>query len=269
MLTKNLIFLFTIWIFFILLLSSCEKNEKAVILLSPRELYLTANSLDVVVIDVTCNSPLDMKRLLIKSREEGSYSKIELDSSISGKDFYMQYEYLVPEVADTSKIFIEFNLLDASNKNVTNFKVISVFPTSFYLTETAGNTMYSGNSGKQNGYDLISGEPQFGHLAPTYKLHIIDTTNTETLLKRWVSPLRLKFVKHNGFDYANCTNIGAKAAFDSGVKFEFLDNIAEGDIYITKIKNQESIYVFLVVKIISIIDEPGSDMDRYVFNIKR
>lgn len=251
-------------------LFSCEKkNEKAVILLSPLDLYIPAKTSEVIVIDVNCHSPLELKQLLIKSRIEGDYSFTELDSSISGKDFYFQYEYMVPELNDTSNIFLEFFLIDESNNKVSNFRVIVATPNVVYLTETAGHILYSANSGEHNGYDLLLGTPRFLHLADSAEIHIADTTNSETLLKRWISPAGVKFVKFNGFDYANCTNLSAKNAYSSGTKYEFLNNIEAGDIYIAEIKAADNSLIYPTIKIIDIIDQPGSASDRYVFNIKK
>jgi len=253
-----------------LFLFSCEKkNEKAVILLSPLNLYIPAKTSEVVVIDVTCHSPFELKQLLIKSRIEGDYFFTELDSSISGKNFYLQYEYRVPELNDTSNVFLEFFLFDESNEKVSNFRVIIATPEAVFLTETAGHIVYSGNSGEQNGYDLVLGSPRFLHLADSAKIHIADTTNSETLLKRWISPAGVRFVKFNGFDYANSTNLSAKNAFSSGVKYELLNSIEAGDIYITEIKTSDNRLIYPVIKIVDVIDQPGSASDRYVFNLKK
>ncbi len=251
-------------------LFACQKkNEKAVILLSPFDLYLQAAPQEVVSIDITCNSPFELKRFIIKSRIEGGFSQTELDTIISGKDYYLSFEYQVPEITDTANITLEFNLIDASNEKIINFRVIQVFPSYTFLTETAGHVMYSGNSDLQNGYNLLTGERQFVHLVDSSLVHIADTSNSEILLYRWVSPAAVKFVKFNDFDYANCTNLTAKEAYNSGIKFDFLNTIAEGDIYICKIKTSDLKESYPVIKIVNIFDEAGSESDRYVFNIKK
>jgi hypothetical protein len=260
---------FSVGLLLTLCLFSCQKeNEKAIILLSPFDLYIPAQTSHVVIIEVNCQSPFGLKQLLIKSRIEGDYSVIELDLSISGKDFYLQYEYMVPDLSYTTSIFLEFELFDASNEKVSNFRVIEVTPSSVYLTETAGHEMFSGNSGKQNAYNLLTGTPIYLHLSDSSDIHIADTTDSQTMINRWISPAGIKFVKFNGFDYANCTNLSAKAAYSTGLKNDFT-NVSKGDIYITKIMNQVSKEIYPVIKIVDIIDEPGSESDRYVFNIKK
>ena len=242
------------------------------VLLSPSELYLSAQSSDVVVIEVECRSPFELKQLLIKSRMEGEYSVTELDSTITGKVFYFQYEYLVPELSENLSITLEFNLLDASNEMAKNFRVIEVKGTVTYLTETAGHEMFSENSGRQNAYNLVMGTPQYLNLSSASELHIADTSKSETLLNRWVSPAGIEFVKFNGLDYANCTDVSAKYAYNAGLKLEFIDKLSEGDTFVTKIRVKVNLVfkdIYAVIKITKIIDEPGSENDRYVFNLKK
>ena len=262
----------SVFVGFILALTlfACEeKKEKAVILLSPFDLYISARPAEVVVIAVNCQSPVEMKQLVIKSRLEGSFSATELDTLISGNNFYLQYEYMVPDIVESTKIILEFYLLDASNATVSNFRVIDVKTNEVYLTETAGHEMFSGNSGKQNGYNLLTGTPEYLHLTDSSVVHIADTTKNDTLLNRWISPAGVRFVRFNGFDYANSTNITAKAAFNAGLKNDFINNVSDGDIYICKIINSDMKEVYVALKIADVLDKQGSESDRYVFNIKR
>ncbi len=267
---KNYKFSFALWLILCFFLFSCQKkNEKAVILLSPSELYLQAEASEVVVIIVKCTSPFELKQLIIKSREDGAFSKTELDTLISGKDFHLEYEFIVPTISENTNITLEFELFDSSNERVINFRIIEVTGSNIYLTETAGHEMFSGNSGKQNGYNLTSGIPVYPDLTDSAEVDIADTTNSDTLLKKWISPSGIKFVKFNELDYANCTNVTAASAYNAGLKNDFIQNITIGDIYITRIRKRGSKEIYPVIKIVNIIDDPGSESDRYVFNIKR
>ncbi len=260
----------SVGLFLTLLIFSCQdKNEKAVILLSPLDLYISANSSEVVVIDVACHSPFELKQLTIKSRLPGEFALTELDSILSGKDVSFQYEYRVPGETESTTITLEFTLLDESGGKATNFKIIEIITNTIFLTETAGHEMFSGSSGKQNAYNLVAGTPQYLHLADSSDMHIADTTNSEILLNRWVSPSGAKFVKFNGFDYANATAQSTKAAYTAGIRNDFVNMVAIGDIYITKIRTRDLKEVYPAIKITGIIDEPGSESDRYVFNIKK
>jgi hypothetical protein len=255
---------------FAVLLFSCQKEkDEAYVLLSPFDVYINSEPAKIISIEVTCHSPNEIKQLTITSRIVGSYSKTELDTLISGNDFYMQFEYLIPNLMETGSVMLEFTLRDASTQVVKNARVIEVVATTEYLVETAGHEMFSGNSNKQDGYDLLSGTPLFRNLADKALVHIADTSNSNVLLKRWVSPAGIKFVKFSGFDYANCTNVTAMDAYNSGIKFDFVDNLSQGDILISKVPDAKSVYSYVVIKIVNILDGAGSESDRYIFNIKK
>lgn len=255
---------------FLIFLSSCkDKSEETILLLNPPELYIPAEVSEVKVIEVRGESPFELREFQVKSRIQGDYAETELDTVINGKKFYLQYEYRVPEVIESTDIVLEFSLLDATGERVSNFRIISVKASATYLTETAGHEMYSGHSGKQNAFNLALGIPQYLHLSKPEDIHIADTTQNDTLLNEWISPAGIRFVKFNGFDYANATNITARDAYNAGIKEDFIGNVQEGDIFITKIKVQVLKEIYPVIRISDIIDEAGSENDRYVFSLKK
>jgi hypothetical protein len=265
-LKKNVI---SLLVLFVIFLFSCQKEEEeAVILLTPFDIYIKAEPSEVISLGVTCQSPSEMREFIITSRIVGSNSRTELDTLISGRNFSYTFEYLIPELIENSTIFLEFTLIDAESKSIKNARIVEVITTTRPLVEYAGQEMFSASSGRQSGYNLLTRAPLFTHLTDSSLTHIADTSDTDALLKRWVSPAGLKFVKFAGFDYANCTELTARDAFNAGIKFDFINNIAEGDILITKILNTGSTNTYVVIKIMYVLDNPGSATDRYIFNIK-
>lgn len=247
---------------------SCQRfEEESVILLSPYDLYINSQPSKVVSITVNCSSPNDLEQFIVRSQIEGSFSKKELDTLIHGKTFYYKYEFFVPEVIDSSRIILEFTLRDATSKIVNNIRVLQVNPVAKLLTEHAGYELFSGNSGKPDSYNLVDGVPLFSFLGDHSKLHISDTSDSNILLKRWVSPAHSQFVRFNGFDYPNCTNVSIRNAFNAGIKTAFVDNLNQGDIILAKTTDAKA--SFIAIKIVSIIDNDGSEWDRYIFNIKK
>jgi hypothetical protein len=262
--------IFTLIAFITVILFSCQKEEdKAFVLLNPFDIYINSQPSKVISLQVTCHSPFEMKQLTITSRVVGSYSRTELDTLISGNDFYMNYEYLIPDLLESSTVILEFTLRDASAGIFKNARIIEVVATTKYLVETAGHEMFSGHSGKQNGYNLLTGSPLFRNLADSSLVHIADTSDSDILLRKWISPSGIKFVKFAGFDYANSTEVTAKNAYEAGIKFDFVDNISQGDILITKVKSSGSTESYVVLKIVNVLDGSGSSSDRYIFNIKK
>ncbi len=148
-------------------------------------------------------------------------------------------------------------------------RIIEVRITEKMLDETAGHEMYTRASEKQNAYDLILGNPLFSHLADSSVMHIMDTTDSDKLLRKWLSPASSRFVRYNGFDYANASNRTVKEAFNSGIKHEFLLDIKNDDIIIARFYDNNADTSYCVVKVTDVVDLPGKESDKYVFNIKR
>ncbi|MBC8299053.1 MAG: hypothetical protein H8E55_25125, partial [Pelagibacterales bacterium] len=96
--------------------------------------------------------------------------------------------------------------------------------------------------------------------------HISDNTDSisDILSRKWISMSGLSFTKVNEFDYAHATLEGIKTAYNTHLIKEFVDNIETDNIIIAKIENN-----YVIIKIMQVIDDAGSENDRYVFNIKQ
>lgn len=93
--------------------------------------------------------------------------------------------------------------------------------------------------------------------------------NHNTLSRKWISPAKLKFVKFNGFNYANATLTIIKNAYNSGLQDQYVSYLNDGDIIITKLGNPLIDTGFVAIKIINIIDADSTINDKYIFNIKK
>jgi hypothetical protein len=255
----------------LIFLTSCQKkDEVAVVLLTPFELVINnVHPAEVVSMVVDCQSPVELKQFTVTSRLEGDFSKVEFDTLISGKKFYLRYEYIVPDLIESSQVLLEFTLRDIEGGVATNVKIIEVISEARYLKETSGHELFSEFSGKQNAYDILNGIPLYSHLADSSKMQIADTSNSTVLLRRWISPSGATFVKFNGFDYANCTNISIRNGFVAGIKTEYIENLTIGDIYIARVINTDKSETYVAIKMVNIVDDPGSEWDRYIFNLKK
>jgi hypothetical protein len=100
-------------------------------------------------------------------------------------------------------------------------------------------------------------------------MHILaDTVLSGGFSKRWLSPAKLKFVAFNGLDYAKATAQSAKAAYDAGSKTDFIPNVTENDIYITRIM-ENAIPRYVVIRVMNVYDNAGTSDDRFIFNVKK
>lgn len=251
-------------------ISSCKKEEDTVIIINPYEIILSnIKPKDVMTFRIECHSPVDLKSFKIFSKIESSLTTTAIDTAITGKNFSFRYDYEVPDLIESSRILIEFSIEDIDGIVTSNARVLDVTVLPVYLKETAGHELFSRASGKQNAYNLLTGTPFYSHLGDTLFMHIADTSNNSLLLRRWLSPAKVRFVRFNGFDYANCTNITVKNSYEAGIKLEFVDDLKQGDILLAKIPVSTITDSYLAIKVTSVIDDTGTQWDRYIFNIKK
>ena len=263
-----------IWLLSVLLLTffaGCEQeNIEPVLILTPNQLYLVSEPEEVLTFDIRFEGgSVEARRLRITSKVADSFTQTELDSALSGTIFYYKFEYRVPLVYEELNIYLEFLMETSSSEIMGSGRVVEVKISEKLLVETAGHEMYSMASEKHNAYNLRLGNPLHSSLADSAQMHIMDTTNSDTLLRKWLSPASSLFVRYNGFDYANATNRTVKEAFNSGLKHEFLVDILRDDIIIARLYNNTADTSYCVVNVSDVIDLPGKDSDKYVFNIKR
>lgn len=255
----------------ILLLSECKDDDETenLLLISPYEIYLPAEPFDIITLDITCTSEAGLKNLTITSKLEESYTEVVLDSSISGKNFNMIFEYRVPEVHEAASIFLGIKMTDINDNMTQSGKILEVTVNERYLTETAGHELYSLNSGKMNAYNLYTLQPLFSEFSLQEEMHIMDSSDSPYISRKLTSPAGIEFVRYKDFDYANCTNISLKAAYNASIKHEFVENLEDGDILMMKLFGNNADSSYLALKIVNIIDTRGSEFDRYIFNVKK
>ena len=205
---------------------------------------------------------------------DNSFQITTLDSTIDSKDFSMVYEYKIPAAAAGKSIIFSYNAIDADgNKGADLKRLIVAADTAIILTETSGHVMYSGKSlNHQDAFDLETNTVKWSQLpgVDTTALDIKDfpTDTTAALAKSWVSPAHGKFVRANGFDYANATDVNMINAYTSSTKLEIMDNIQINDILITKLGSVGA-DKYAIIRITGITDASGKESDSYLFSIKK
>jgi hypothetical protein len=223
------------------------------------------NSDERIDFTVTISSSSSMSELFIIQTINNSMVDTLLSKNITGTDIQEQFSYTTPNIPenDTSIIKLLFYCKDVNERSEQRAKVFSVISSDILLNETTGHTMYSANSTKYNAYNLLNGLPMYSSDSTS---HINDNTDSlsNILSREWVSSSGLLFAKFNNFDYANATSQTIKEAYEISLKKEFTDNISVDDIIITMIMNK-----YIVIKLIYVIDDIGSEDDKYIFSIKQ
>jgi hypothetical protein len=262
----------------IFLLSSCERKEdhNIYILTNPKESFLSATANDILVFSIYCSSDSRLSNLVISKRTEQTTSSVILDTNINTKIFEMKWEYRIPAFEDTlTNLNLAFTITDVDGYQSASPKVITVYTPieNEYLTETAGHVMYSHAAMDQfDAYDLINGTPLHSAQSDSTNIHIMDVSTDsvygKTLSRKWVSPAGMKFVRFNDFDYANATETSLKNSYTAGNKRNFISNISDDDVLLTKLEN-DSTTCYFAIKVVNVIDQDSVNLDRYIFNIKK
>lgn len=258
-------------IFFIALLIvalfSCKKDESnSNLTIIPADNYLLRDTSNVINFTIKVESTNELARYRITQTINNSTITIK-DELISGKNFIDWFDYTVPNSIQgygRHEIKLIFTTIDVKGAEMNRAKLIYVDINDRTLAESSGNTMYSALSNQFNAYDLLSNTPKYNTDSTA---HIFDFTKpnvNDTLGRVWISPSGVKFVKLNGFDYANATASSVTNAYNSSIKNDTLRNLIDGDIVVTKVGT-----TYMAIKMIYVIDDVGNSNDRYIFSIKK
>ena len=260
----------------LLLLGACKKDKlkQPLVTVTPSDLYLYAKAGNVIGVTIDVASDIKLSRFYITAKIDNAFQTTVLDSAISVKNFSLYYEYLVPQTAVGKSVVFSFNAVDEDGNKGTDLKRLVVdADTAKVLTETTGHQLFSGKSlNHMDAYDLETNTIKYS-LAPGADSTALDIkdypTDTTTALSRtWISPAKGKFVRYNGYDYANATDASAFNAYQSGAKLDLMSNIQLNDIIITKLGSITG-DKYVVLKLSAVIDAPGNEFDSYSFSIKK
>ena len=254
--------------------TSCkkEKLKQPLVQTSPENLYIYGRAGDVVSVVVNVYSDIRLNRFYVTSKLDNSFQVTNLDSSIDTKDFAIIFEYKIPAEAAGKSIVFTFNASDVDgNKGADLKRLIVAADTAVLLVETSGHQLFSGKSlNHKDAFNMETNAVVYSMLADSVDRDIQDYVQdtTDALPRSWVSPAKGKFVRFNGFDYANATDVSLENSYSSGAKLDIIDNIQLNDIIITKLGSVAN-NKYIAIKITGITDAPGKESDSYLFSIKK
>lgn len=256
--------------------TACKKDKlkQPLVQTSPEDLYIYGKTGDVVTVNVNVYSDIALKRFSVTAKLDNSFQSTTLDSAIDAKEFSMAYEYKIPAIAAGKSIIFTYTAVDVDGNKGSDIKRLIVqADTAIVLTETSGHQIFSGKSlNHQDAFDLETNTVKWSQLPgiDTTSLDIQDfpSDTTSALARSWISPAHGKFVRFNGFDYPNATNVTVSNAYASGAKLDILDNIQLNDVIIIKLGSVAD-EKYVVLKITGITDAPGKEYDSYSFSIKK
>ena len=259
-------------IFFALSIYSCEEESEApIIVVKPNDIAIDAEVNEVLTFDIGVRGNNALRFFRIHLKPENDFKFNVVDSPLEVKVFSYDFEYRIdPKYASQSLVF-EFQAIDVEgNSSVWGTRVDVAEDTSIALVETAGHTFYSSNSSKTNAYNLETNTPVFSSLTDSVNRDLEDISTNDTLSMSWTSPAEGKFVKFQGFDYPNATDLSLRNAYEAGTKLDKVENIQVNDIILSRLGNTSSgKEEYVAIKITGVADATGSENDSYTFNIKK
>lgn len=254
--------------------SACKKDElkKPLVQTTPNDINMFGKVGDILSMKIDVASDIRLSRFYITTKIENSFLTTPLDTVIDGKNFSMVYEYKIPAAAAGKSVVFTFNAIDVDGNRGTDLKQLLVqADTAVLLSETTGHQIFSAKSlNHKDAYNLETNSVVWSQLADSSDQDIKDfiADTTDALSYSWVSPAHGKFVRFNGFDYPNATDVTAENAYTSGAKLDIIDNLQINDILIVKLGSVTA-EKYVVIKITAIADAPGKEFDTYTFSIKK
>ncbi len=254
--------------------SACKKDtlKQPLVETSPSNLYIYGKSGDVVAVNINVTSDIALSRFYVTAKIDNAFQSTTLDSSIDSKSFSYTYEYKIPAAAAGKSVVFSFNAVDVDGNKGSDLKRLIVeADTAIILTETSGHQIFSGKSlNHKDAYDLETNTVKWSQLADSIERDIQDfpSDTSDALAKSWISPAKGKFVRFNGLDYANATDVAVSNAYASGTKLDIIENLQVNDILICKLGSVGS-DKYVIIKLTSITDAPGREYDTYTFSIKK
>ena len=251
----------------LLAFSSCKKEVADFINISftPTEQFEIRNSGEIIDFSIEVSSNIELSELVIVQIVNQSIIDTIYHEKISGLEKTALFNYTCPEINSSgiSDVKLIFYCSNANGDVNQRAKVFSLVSEAVYLSETTGHTMFSSNSTEFNAYNLFEGIPMFNSDSTS---HISDNSDSisDVLSREWISLSSLFFAKVNSLDYANVTSNVLENTYNSSLKKEFVENIQSSDIIITLINE-----TYIVIRIDQVIDDVGSQDDRYIFSIKK
>ncbi|MDF2436711.1 MAG: hypothetical protein K0Q95_1087 [Bacteroidota bacterium] len=255
----------------VILASSCRRDKDSVphVTVVPTPLYIYGSVGDLINFNITVDSDKRLSKFYISQQPDNQVPVTVLDTAITTKGVQFVYYYRMPANMAGKSIIFEFKAEDEDgNVGKQVRRVFIAAPTAVTLTETTGHRMYSNLSANPDAYDLETNTPQASTVDTTLR-DIQDNSGIDTVLsKSWISPAGGQFVKANGYDYANASDVTATSAYTGGLMLSQVSGLAVNDILITKLGGTSS-DKYVVLRITNIIDQPGKNNDYYEFSIKK
>ena len=266
---------FFLVIFILISLISCEKVSSLYILVETPHLDKNKYFLEPgknILFRITASSKnSNITNLRIKSYDN-TYGSIVLVDTIfvwQEKNIEYDFNYTPQKYNDTTAVEMQYEIKTENNETKRYTAKYNVLPDNEILTSAEAISIYSASSQAKSGFSFSLMNSIFVNetdsaLIDIYDV-ITDSTNLETLSRKWCSNTELLFGRFQDFDFDQATTTTIKEAYKLTKKDVSIVNLSNNDIIIVG-RNEKAIGA---IKVIDIDDEEGKENDRYLINVKK
>lgn len=214
---------------------------------------------------------VNFSHLKITSFDQERSNVLVLDTIVSGDKLDLSHIYTVPYLSkDSADISFTIDLSDEAGHTLTwtfrNKYIIK--QNDRVLVPQTGIIMYAfEQNNKGTGYSFDRQSVIMTSLADSAEVDMYayqEAGNGDALSRVWETQTGVYFIKNNSFDYARATYNSVANTYRSSTGYHKVNNLQTGDIILVG-KGTTPIGVICVQ---GVYDEPGTDLDRYVFDIK-
>lgn len=257
------------------LMYACDKDETPIPKLTIKPFFDQSSGKqgDTMHFEIQGNSNDGLKSIQIQEFMEGTEPVTLLDSAIKSSSLKHTYHYLIANKLNYKgyRVVLNFRLEDNDGDVTSVFREIIVLNSSRILTATDTQVVYSGYSGKANGYNIegLAVVPA-GTAASDVDFQDNPVNSTSGLEYRWTSPANGQFVLAPTFDFTNATDSSVIKAYKLANKLSVVSGFKKGDVILTRLGNVSSgDSIYAAIKVADVVDSAGTSADRYILSIKK
>ena len=269
---KSFFFLFAL---IIISLTACEVVSSIFIVVETpyieKNQHFLQSDKNILFRIIASSKTENITNLTIKSYDNIYGLNILLDTTFNWQKKYIEYDffYTPQKYNDTTTVELQYEIKTESNKNKTYTERYNVLPDRETLNSFEAISIYSAASQGKSGFSFYTMNSIFvnetdSSLIDIYDV-ITDSTNLETLSRKWSSNTDLLFGRFQDFNFDNATTSTIKEAYKLTKKDISIINLSNNDIILVGRKDE----AIGVIKIVDIDDEEGIENDRYIINVKK
>lgn len=221
--------------------------------------------LHVTVLAEAKSSPI--QRIVISSEDVEYKNKDVLDSTLAWplKNVNMSWYYALPYYQDTTKVVLTARSFDGSGNMMSYSITMLVAPGEEKLRTLDNMTLYSAASVGKSAFSLETLQPVYLNKdSATVAFYDVLDKTLQAPSCIWHSESGLLFSRTEGFNFSEASVQSLENVWPNLMKTSTIKDLKADDVLLIG-KGDKAIGA---IKILQIIDEQGTDLDRYIFSLK-